>query len=560
MTTGMVRHGLVLGAFFLFVCGLSVRAVQLQLLHKDFLQTHADARHLRVVEQPAHRGIITDRNEQPLAISTPVGSIWTNPSETLLAGEKLAELAEHLGYSTAELKDLLASRAQREFVYLRRHVEPELAAAVMQMGVPGVHIQSEYKRYYPGSEVFAHLIGFSNIDDSGQEGLELSFDDWLKGRSGAKRVVKDRLGRIIENVESIRAPALGRDLVLSIDKRVQYLAYRELKAAVLAHRARAGSVVVIDVRSGELLALVNQPSFNPNNRRELKGEFYRNRAVTDLFEPGSTLKPFTIAAALESGLYEPESTIDTHPGQFAVGHHIVRDIHNYGVIDVATVIRKSSNVGAAKIALSLDPESLAGTLTTIGFGRTIGSGFPGETPGHLADAKTWRDIEQATIAFGYGLSVTALQLAQAYQVLANDGVKVPLSVLRQDLAVSGERVWSSATAGYLRSMLEAVVESGTGRKAKVPSYRTAGKTGTVHKTVEGAYAEDRYLSLFAGFVPASDPRLVAVIVVDEPKGEYFGGLVAAPIFSHTMSGALRLLNIPPDDLPAPVSRLADSGD
>lgn len=558
MSIRLLRHRLVLLLFLLAGIGLCWRAAQLQLFHKEFLQTHADARHLRVVEQPAHRGMITDRNDEPLAISSPVGSVWMDPRKASQASAKLPALAQLLDIPLAQLQELLKVRSNREFVYLRRQVEPQLVEQVMALSIPGVHVQEEFKRFYPGSEVFAHVIGFTNVDDSGQEGLELSFNEWLAGRAGAKRVMKDRLGRVIENVENIRTPAAGKDLALSIDKRLQYLVYRELKTAVIAHRARAGSAIVLDARSGEILALVNQPSFNPNNRNDLKGEFYRNRAVTDLFEPGSTLKPFTIATALESGFYKPDTLIDTSPGQFALGRYVIRDIHNYGVIDVATVIRKSSNVGASKIALSLEAQDLAQMLIKVGFGYPTGVGFPGEIGGHLAGPESWRDIEQATIAYGYGLSVTALQLAQAYQVLANNGVRQPLSILRQQQVGAGERVLSKETAGHIKRMLEVVVQDGTGRLAKTTGYRVAGKTGTVHKSVDGAYAEDRYLSLFAGFAPVSRPRLVAVIVVDEPKGEYFGGRVAAPIFARIMAGALRLLDIPPDDLEVFRARWAEA--
>ena len=546
-----MRRWFLLSLYTICMAGLLFRAVDLQVLNKEFLQDHGDARALRVVKIPAHRGMITDRNGESLAISTPVNSIWAVPRKVMAADAKLDQLAKYLHMDEKELSSLLKDRIGRQFVYLKRHVAPALAEQVMLLNIPGVSLQREYRRYYPVAEVTSHVLGFTNIDDSGQEGIELAYDNWLKGSPGSKRVLKDRLGRVVENIESINTPDPGNELVLSIDRRVQYLAYRELKSAVNHHKARAGTLVMLDVKTGEIIAMVGQPSYNPNNRTGLKSGHYRNRALTDVFEPGSTLKPFTIATALESGLYNLKSTIDTHPGFFKVGDHTIRDHRDYGVIDLVTVIKKSSNIGASKIALSLEPLDLWSTLTKVGFGQATGSGFPGEVSGYLNPYNNWSEVEQATMSFGYGISTTALQLAHAYMPFATDGMMLPVSFLKVTEPVSSSRVFSASVARQVRTMLETVVQiDGTGNKALVEGYRVAGKTGTVHKTTVGGYSEDRYLSLFAGMAPASNPRLIAVVIIDEPKGDqYYGGLVAAPVFANVMAGALRLLDIPPDDLP-----------
>lgn len=544
------RRVFVLGLFAFAMMSLVARAVDLQVLKRDFLQGQGDARQQRVVEIPAHRGMITDRNGEALAISTPVDSVWANPQETMLARERLPELARLLGIDGDELHRRLAERADREFIYLQRHINPDLAREVMDLEIPGVALQREYRRYYPMGEVTAHVVGFTDIDDRGQEGLELAYDQWLAGEPGAKRVIRDRLGRSVEDVERIRAPRAGREIRLSIDRRVQYLAYRELKAAVQRHGARSGSAVVLDVTTGEVLAMVNQPSFNPNSRKGLRGELYRNRAVTDVFEPGSTIKPFTIAAALEAGLVKPASEINTAPGYYRVSGHTIRDARNYGVIDISHIIIKSSNVGASKLALALEPRDLWSMFSSVGFGQVTGSGFPGEAAGVLTDASRWRELERATLSFGYGLSVTPLQLAQAYGAIAGDGVMRTASFVLGAEGGTAERVMPADTARRIRGMLEGVVSrEGTGIRAAVNGYRVAGKTGTVHKSTAGGYAENRYVSVFAGMAPASHPRLVSVVMINEPStGEYYGGVVAAPVFSNIMGGALRLLDVPPDDL------------
>ena len=539
-----VLMGLMLTGFAL----LAGRSGQLQLLDSEFLQGQGDLRHLRVVQVPAHRGMIVDRNGEPLAISTPVQSVWVNPKELVASPNDLSRMARLLGLSADKMQRLLGQRQDREFVYLRRHIAPDRAQQVMSLDVPGVYLQQEYRRYYPAGEVASHLLGFTNVDDTGQEGLELAYDDWLSGEPGAKRVVKDGRRHTIANIENIRSAHPGKTLKLSIDRRIQYLAYRELKAAVSKHRARSGSVVVLDNHSGEVLALVNQPSFNPNNRKRLKPDKLRNRAVTDVFEPGSTMKPFVIASALESGRYQVSTKINTSPGLFQVGVNTIRDMHDYGTLDLTGVIRKSSNVAASKIALALDPEAIWDGLSGAGLGMATDSSFPGEADGYLSDFHRWRDIERATLAYGYGLSVTAIQLAQAYSVFANDGYRVPVTLLQREDPVQQQKVYSPRTARAVRSMMEEVVKKdGTAPLAAVQGYRVAGKTGTAHKSVAGGYADDRYLSVFAGMAPASAPRLVAVVVINEPgNGEHFGGIVAGPVLSSVMAGALRLLNITPD--------------
>jgi cell division protein FtsI (penicillin-binding protein 3) len=555
------RRNAVLGLFALAFVVLAGRAFDLQILKQDFLRGEGDARHLRVVSIPAHRGMLLDRHGEPLAVSTPVDSVWANPRETLQSPERIAELARVLGMDSRELQRRLSERATREFVYLRRHVNPDVAASVEALGVPGVALQREYRRYYPMGEVAAHVLGFTNIDDHGQEGLELALNERLTGQPGAKRVLRDRLGRVIRDVENIRPARPGQDATLTLDQRLQYLAYRELKAAVQAHGARAGSLVVMDARSGDILAMVNQPAYNPNNRAGPRGDASRNRAVTDVFEPGSTIKPFTVAAALESGAVRPDVTLDTAPGLFRVGRHTIRDIRNYGRIDLATLLGKSSNIGASKLALDMEPEHLWTLFYRAGLGRGTGSGFPGEAAGLLRDFYYWRDVDRATLAFGYGMSVTPLQLAQAYAALANDGVMPAPRFVQGQAVRAPERVMSAETAVRVRRMLEgAVSPEGTGNRAAVEAYRVAGKTGTVRKSGAGGYAEDRYVAVFAGIAPASRPRLVMVVTIDEPAGkEYYGGQVAAPVFSRVMQGAVRLLDIAPDDLPELQSVSAGEG-
>jgi len=547
----LFRRRLVLGLLALAAVSVLMRAVYLQIVHKDFLQAQGNARYLREVEVPAHRGPIVDRHGVALAVSSPVDSVWANPGEILKHRERLPLLAQVLELEPAALTAKLIVRAEREFVYLRRHLTPSRAQQALALGLPGLYAQREYRRFYPTAEICAHLLGFTDIDDNGQDGLELAYNDWLQSEPGHNLVLKDRHGRVVEDVARLRPPQPGRTLTLSIDRRLQYLAYRALKAGVRKHRAEGASAVLLDVASGEVLAMVNQPAANPNDRQALHSKFMRNRAVTDVFEPGSTLKPLTIAMALESGQYSPSTPIDTSPGHIKIGRKRVRDVRNYGRIDVARVISKSSNVGTSKIALSLPPERLWKLYRRLGFGQATGLGLTGEQGGVLRHYSDWSEIGHANHAFGYGLAVTALQLAQAYSVLAADGIRRPLTILHRDEPPAGERILQATTARQLRQMMEAVVSrKGTGYRARVAGYRVAGKTGTVRKIENGRYSRQHYRALFAGMAPASRPRLVLVVMVDDPqKDGYYGGLVAAPIFSQIMTGALRLLNVAPDNLP-----------
>ncbi|GMV28407.1 MAG: penicillin-binding protein 3 [Rhodanobacteraceae bacterium] len=527
--------------------GLVVRAVDLQVLRKDFYQEQGDARYLRDVPIPVSRGAVLDRNGEPLAVSTPVESIWANPRELLQHAGRIPELAAALNIDEAVLRQKLDQRADKEFLYLKRHLNPDDALLILERKIPGVNAQREFRRYYPSGEVTAHVLGFTNIDDRGQEGLELAFDEWLAGKPGAKRVIRDRLGHVVEDVELLREPQPGRDLTLSIDRRIQSLAYRELKRALLEHGATSGSIVVLDARNGEILATVNQPSFNPNAVNNGDTSIRRNRALTDVVEPGSTVKAFTIAAGLESGKWKPDTPIDTTPGTMPLAGHVIRDTSNKGLIDVTGVLTRSSNVGATKIALSLSNEHLYDMFKRVGFGESTGSGFPGEAPGVLPPARSWGVVEKATLSYGYGLSVTPLQLAQAYAVLADGGrLRAPTFVKG---AQNPERaVIDPALAQTIVTMLETVITPrGTGLRAAVRNYRVAGKTGTSRRAVAGGY-DSRYISTFAGLSPASNPRLVGVVVIHDPKGAYTGGMVAAPAFSRVMDGALRLLDVPPDNV------------
>lgn len=540
------RRIFVLAVMALAFAMLVWQSVDRQVFETAFLQEQGERRYLRVMQVDASRGMITDRNGEPLAISTPVKSVTANPRQLQADSQTIGALAATLDLDPDRLRQQLNS--DRGFVYLKRRINPDLADQVQKLELEGIDLQPEYRRFYPSGEVTAHLVGFTDIDDQGQEGLELLYNDWLSGRAGSQRVIKDGKGHIVEQVENISSPLPGKDLVTSIDRRLQFLAYRELKAAVNKYRARSGSAVILDVRTGEILAMVNGPSFNPNSQRSNRQGSQRNRAVTDVYEAGSTIKPFTVAAALEYGRIKADTPIDVNPGQMKVGRYMVRDKRNYGMIDVTTVLRKSSNVGASKIALSMEPEILWKAYAKVGFGEPTGSQFPGESSGRLPYFSDWSPFEQATLSFGYGLSVTPLQLARAYAVFANDGIRLPVSLLKLDETPQGERVMRQSTARSILKMLETVVDDeGTAPLAIIPGYRVAGKTGTAKKSVAGGYAEDKYLSLFVGIAPVSDPRLVMVVFIDEPKGdEYYGGLVAAPVFSKVMNGALRLMNIPPD--------------
>jgi cell division protein FtsI (penicillin-binding protein 3) len=529
---------------------LIARAVYLQVIHEDFLNRQGDARILRDVRLSANRGMVLDRNGEPLAVSTPVDTVWADPRKLAQHPQEFARLAKALDRDPQWLARRITSNLDREFVYLVRHMRPQDAARVKALGIPGVDTLREYRRYYPAAEVTGHLLGFTNVDDVGQEGIELAFDQWLGGVPGSMRVMRDREGRTIEIIERTRAPQPGQDLRTSIDLRVQYLAYRALKQAVLENDARGGSVVVLDIETGEVLAMVNQPAFNPNDREQYLPSRYRNRATNDFFEPGSSIKPFVVAAGMKTGRFPAHTRGDPGPGQVRLGIKTVRDKHNLGTIDVTTVLAKSSNVGVVKIALSLKPQDMWGTLHDLGFGSVTGSGFPGESAGILTSYEHWRAISQATMSYGYGLSVTPLQLAQAYAVLGAGGIRRPVSLRRVDTPPAGERVLDEPVARELVQMMESVVsDAGTARRAAVMGYRVSGKTGTAWKAANGGYDARRYMAVFGGVVPASNPRLAAVVVIDEPSaGRFYGGDVAAPVFAEVMSGALRLLAIPPDDL------------
>ncbi len=543
---------------------LLARGVYLQVIDQDFLEKQGDARILRVAKLSANRGMILDRNGEALAVSTPVDTVWADPRKLAQVPQDFPRLAKALDRDVQWLARRVTSSLDREFVYLVRHMRPQDAAKVKALGIPGVDTLREYRRYYPAGEVTGHLLGFTNVDDVGQEGLELAFDQWLGGEPGAMRVMRDSLGRTIEDIERIKAPRPGQDLRTSIDLRVQYLAYRELKAAVQANHARSGSVVVLDVATGEVLAMVNQPAFNPNDREQYSASRYRNRATNDFFEPGSSIKPFVVAAGMETGRFHSDTLIDTSPGTLRVGIKTVKDKHNLGTIDVTTVLAKSSNVGVVKIALSLEPEQMWRAFDLFGFGRVSGSGFPGESAGILTSHGHWRSIGQATMSYGYGLSVTPLQLAQSYAVLGAGGIRRPISLRRVESPPAGERVFDESVMQELVHMMESVVsEAGTARRASVMGYRVAGKTGTAWKASEtGGYSTNKYMAVFGGVVPASKPRLAAVVVIDEPTGgAYYGGQVAAPVFSAVMSGALRLLAVAPDDLQSvPATTLVQAKD
>ncbi len=567
-TTGLVAlppwRSRLLFIFMLFgLCALIVRAVYLQGIHNDFLQRKGDARSSRVIDISAHRGMITDRHGEPLAISTPVESVWASPRDVEATAQQIKQLAQIMGMDVVEVKSRLSDNS-RDFVYLKRQLPPEQAAKIVELGVPGVSLRREYRRYYPGGDVTAHLLGFTDVDDNGQEGLELALQGQLGGKAGSQRVIKDRKGRIVEDVASIRAPKPGSNLALSVDSRIQYLAYREIRQAVRQHRAKAGSIVVLDANSGEVLALANWPSYNPNNRAKPSLDVLRNLAVTNLFEPGSTMKPFTVAAALETGMVTPQTVINTESGVLTIGGKQINDTHPTSALTVAQVLQKSSNVGTVRMALALAPQTLWHSLNDSGFGARTGSGFPGEAAGKLRDYKTWRPIEQATLSYGHGLSVNLLQLARAYTVFANGGELKPVSLLKLDAAkagnslsasadaeltlpVSGKKVYSDATARAVRDMLEMAVQpGGTALLAQVAGYRVAGKTGTARKLEGGRYV-NRHIASFVGLAPASNPRLIVAVMIDEPGGkQYYGGQVAGPVFSNVMGAALHLLNVPND--------------
>ena len=545
-----LRAWWVLGGIVVVALGIIARAVNLQVLNHDFLAGQGADRFMRNVKIPAHRGAIIDRFGEPLAVSTPVDTVWANPAELAAAADQLPRLAKALSRDREWLTRRVTANLDSQYLVLAKQMQPDEAERIRALGIPGVYLQREYRRFYPAGEVTGHLLGFTGVEDQGQEGLELGYEQKLAGEDGMKRVIQDRMGRKVENVDSVRTARPGEELATSIDLRIQYLAYRELKSAIREFNARAGSVIVIDVRTGEVLAMVNQPSFNPNDRTQFEVDRYRNRAVTDILEPGSSIKPFVVAAALESGKFKANSVIDTNPGFIKVATKVIEDPHNLGVVDLATILAKSSNVGMTHLALSLDRAIIWETLNSLGFGQVSTSGFPGESAGLLTHYSHWREISVATLAYGYGISVTPLQLAQGYATLAAWGVRRPISFRRLDSPPAGVRVLDAQVSRDVIHLIEHVVTAdGTAPLARIPGYRVAGKTGTAFKSMGGGYSTDKYMAVFAGLVPASAPRLAAVIVIDEPMGTvHHGGDVAAPVFSAVLGGALRLLAIPPDDL------------
>ena len=542
------RRRLLLIALLIGFLGLFARGIYLQSLHKEFLQQKGDARYSRTLVLQSHRGKITDRNGELLAISSPVESVWASPPDVVIDKAQKTQLAKLLGIKIKDIDNKIAN-TERGFVYIKRRISPDLAAKVMGLAIPGIFLQREYKRFYPAGDVTAHLVGFTGIDDDGQEGFELAQNSVLSGKAGMRRVIKDRQGRIVEDLEAVKVPQDGHDLVLSIDRRLQYLAFRELSKAVDLTKAKAGAVVILDAKTGEVLAMVNLPTYNPNNPINIKGKT-RNRAITDIFEPGSTLKPMTASAAMQFGDYTPTTTIQTAPGHMSIGPATIHDSHVHGVLSVAQVIQKSSNVGAAKMALSLKREELWSTFNQLGYGSRANIGFPGESSGKLRPWKTWRPIEQATMSYGHGISLTLLQLARSYTVFANEGELKPISLFKLNESPVGHQVFSAQVANDVKDMLELVVQpGGTALRAQVAGYRVGGKTGTAHKIGANGYEDNKYVGSFVGLAPASNPRLIMAVMIDEPsteKDQYYGGIVAAPVFSAVMADALRMLAVPQD--------------
>jgi cell division protein FtsI (penicillin-binding protein 3) len=541
---------LVVAFFFLMILAALIwRMHDLTVMNRQFLQGQGDARSLRIIEIPSYRGMITDRQGAPLAVSTPVKSVWINPKEFSPDKTQFMDLAKLLHVTPKQLAKHLAEVQGREFIYLQRQVTPMLAKQIEELKIPGLNFQEEFKRYYPQADSVAQLVGFTNVDDNGIEGLELAYQQWLMGITGQKRVVKDRMGHVIEELDSIREPRPGNELRLSIDRRIQYFAYHELQDTLTKFGAKAGSVVVLDAQNGEVLAVANAPSFNPNARSHYTLDSYRNKAITDTFEPGSVMKPFSIASALESGTITPSTIIDTRPSWMVVHGHVIRDIHNYGVLDVTGVLQRSSNIGVSKMVLGSPPEQLIGLLMRCGIGQRTESGYPGESDGTIVKIKDANPFVLATLAFGYGMSVSTLQLAKSYLIFANQGRLIPVTLLHYEKpVVEGVQVISADTANKVLAMMEAVVMAdGTGKQAQIPGYRVAGKTGTARIAGKQGYEANRHISSFVGIAPASKPRLIVAVVIHEPSRlGYYGGAVAAPLFAKVMTVALRILDVQPD--------------
>ncbi|WP_163002034.1 MULTISPECIES: penicillin-binding protein 2 [Pseudomonas] len=549
------RFRLMLGLLALMVGAIAWRIIDLQVVDRDFLIGQGDARSLRHIPIPAHRGLITDRNGEPLAVSTPVTTLWANAKELQVAKDKWPELAAALGQDRKALAERLEAQANKEFIYLVRGLTPEQGQQVLDLKIPGVYGIEEFRRFYPAGETTAHMVGFTDIDDHGREGVELAYDEWLAGVPGKRQVIKDRRGRLIKDVQVTKNAKAGKPLALSIDLRLQYLANRELRNAIIENGAKAGSLVIMDVKTGEILAMVNQPTYNPNNRRNLQPAMMRNRAMIDVFEPGSTMKAISMSAALETGRWKPSDKVEVYPGTLQLGKYTIRDVSRTEgpVLDLTGILINSSNVGMSKVAFDIGGETIYHLAQKIGLGQPTGLDFPGERVGNLPNYREWKKAETATLSYGYGLSVTAIQLAHAFSVLANNGRMVPLSLIHVDEAPKATQVIPENVAKTMQGMLQQVIEAPRGVfRAQVPAYHVGGKSGTARKTSVGTkgYAENSYRSLFAGFGPMSDPRYAIVVVIDEPsKAGYFGGLVSAPVFSKVMSGTLRLMNITPDNLP-----------
>ncbi|WP_177318823.1 peptidoglycan D,D-transpeptidase FtsI family protein [Pseudomonas sp. GM50] len=550
------RFRLVVGLLGIMVAAIAWRIIDLQVVDRAFLKGQGDARSVRHIPIPAHRGLITDRNGEPLAVSTPVTTLWANAKEMQTAKEKWPALAAALGQDPKALAERLEAQANKEFIYLVRGLTPEQGQAVLDLKVPGVYGIEEFRRFYPAGEVTAHMVGFTDIDDHGREGVELAYDEWLAGVPGKRQVIKDRRGRLIKDVQVTKNAKAGKPLALSIDLRLQYLANRELRNAIIENGAKAGSLVIMDVKTGEILAMVNQPTYNPNNRRNLQPAMMRNRAMIDVFEPGSTMKAISMSAAIETGRWKPTDTVEVYPGSLQIGKYTIKDVSKTEgpVLDLTGILINSSNVGMSKVAFDIGGETIFRLAQKVGLGQDTGLGFPGERVGNLPNYREWRKAETATLSYGYGISVTAIQLVHAFSALANNGRLAPLTLIKTDKAPQTTQVLPEAVAKTMQTMLQQVIEAPRGVfRAQVPAYHVGGKSGTARKTSVGTkgYAENSYRSLFAGFGPMSDPRYAIVVVIDEPtKAGYFGGLVSAPVFSKVMSGTLRLMNITPDNLPA----------
>ena len=551
------RFRVVIGLLAVMVGAICWRIIDLQVVDRDFLKGQGDARSLRHIPIPAHRGLITDRNGEPLAVSTPVTTLWANPKEMQASKERWPQLAAALGQNAQQLTERLTQQAGKEFIYLVRGLTPEQGQHVLDLKVPGVYGLEEFRRFYPAGDVTAHMVGFTDLDDHGREGVELAYDEWLAGVPGKRQVIKDRRGRLIKDIQVTKNAKAGKTLALSIDLRLQYLATRELRNAIAEQDAKAGSLVIMDVKTGEVLAMVNQPTYNPNNRRSMFPAAMRNRAIIDVFEPGSTVKPISMSAALQSGRWKTTDKVEVYPGSLQIGRYTIKDVSRSEgpILDLTGILINSSNVGMSKIAFDIGGEAIYRVMSQVGLGQYTGLGFPGERVGNLPNHREWRKAETATLSYGYGLSVTALQLVHAYAALANDGKMVPLSIIKVDKAPEAVQAIPKETAETVQGMLQQVIEAPRGVfRAQVPFYHVAGKSGTARKATVGSkgYTENAYRSLFAGFGPMSDPRYAIVVVIDEPgKGGYFGGLVSAPVFSKVMSGTLRLMNVPPDNLPPP---------